>query len=139
MFSRQMIALSIIGPMARVNPARVMTLIVCPEGIRSQMQAERTEIGSVNTAIAVIRHWPRKSRIVQRAEDRAQHASWDEARDRLADEDGLVHDELQVDPCRRVSRPVNSSRLALRTHVDDGQGARPELAEDGDIHLACGR
>ena len=29
-FSRQMIALSIIGPMANVRPARVMTLIVCP-------------------------------------------------------------------------------------------------------------
>ena len=58
-----MIALSIIGPIARVRPAKVMALIVCPAQLR-KMQAESTEIGNVMTAIAVIRHWPRNSKIV---------------------------------------------------------------------------
>ena len=62
MFSRQITALSTIGPMARVSPASVMTLIVLPVAYR-HMIATSTESGSVIPAIAVIFHWPRNSRI----------------------------------------------------------------------------
>ena len=61
-FSRQMMALSTIGPMASASPARVITLIVLPVKYR-QAIAARTASGSVSTAITVIRHWPRNSRI----------------------------------------------------------------------------
>ena len=62
MFSRQMMALSTSGPIASASPARVITLIVCPAPYR-QAIAPRTATGIVSTAITVIRHSPRNSRI----------------------------------------------------------------------------
>ena len=68
------------------------------------MHAERTEIGSVMTAIAVIRHWPRNSRIVSEQRTAPEHPLLHQAGDRLADEDRLVHDQLQLDPA--AGQPV---------------------------------
>ena len=62
MFSRQMIALSTSGPIASDRPASVMTLIVLPVAYRPT-RAASTAIGIVSTAITVIRHSPRNSRI----------------------------------------------------------------------------
>ena len=61
-FSRQMMALSIIGPIASVIPASVMTLIVCPAKYSAADEA-MIEIGSVMMAMAVIRISPRNIRI----------------------------------------------------------------------------
>ena len=71
-FSRQMIALSTIGPIASARPESVMTLIVCPARYRKTI-AERTDSGIVMTAIAVICQRPRNSRIV--SEQRAAPSS----------------------------------------------------------------
>ena len=61
-FSRQMIALSTIGPIANVNPASVITLIVWPQA-SSATTAANTDNGIVKMAIAVMRIWPRNSMI----------------------------------------------------------------------------
>ena len=57
-----MTALSTMGPIASVNPARVITLMVLPVACRQAIDT-RTERGSVIPAMAVIFHWPRKSKI----------------------------------------------------------------------------
>ena len=62
-FSRQMMALSTIGPIARESPESVITLIVCPARLR-KIIAERTDSGIVITAMPVICHRPRNSSIV---------------------------------------------------------------------------
>ncbi len=62
MFSRQMIALSTSGPIASDSPASVITLIVLPVKY-NPTQAASTEIGIVITAIIVIRHSPRNSKM----------------------------------------------------------------------------
>ena len=70
----------------------------------------------------------------QRAEHRAEHPLLDQALDRLADVDRLVHDDLQVDPgagqprLHRLERPLE--------RVDHLERAGAELAEDGDVDLA---
>ena len=61
-FSRQMIALSVSGPIARASPPSVITLMVWPVTSRPATAA-RTATGIVVTAIAVIRHSPRKMRM----------------------------------------------------------------------------
>ncbi len=91
-----MIALSTIGPIASDSPASVMTLIVLPVAYR-QITPASTDDRDVMTAIAVIRHWPRKSRITSEQSTAPSTPSCDQALDRLADVDRLVHDELQVD------------------------------------------
>ena len=63
-FSRQMMALSTSGPMASASPASVMTLIVLPVRCR-KMIAASTRIGIVSTAISVMRHSPRNSRMTR--------------------------------------------------------------------------
>ena len=55
-------ALSTIGPIASASPASVITLIVLPVKYRPTIAAS-TASGSVRTAMAVIRIWPRNSRI----------------------------------------------------------------------------
>ena len=74
-FSRQITALSTIGPSARVSPARVITLIVFPVAYR-QVSEVRTDKGSVIPAIAVIFHCPRKSRITRTQKKPPVTPSW---------------------------------------------------------------
>ncbi len=61
-FSRQMMALSTIGPIARASPLSVIMLMVCPDTY-NKVIAAITAMGMVSTAMRVMRHWPRKTRI----------------------------------------------------------------------------
>ena len=69
-FSRQMMALSIIGPMASVKPASVITLIVCPEYNR-QMIADQHREGQGQNRDDGHAPLPQKKQDHQRAQDRA--------------------------------------------------------------------
>ncbi len=74
-FSRQMIALSTSGPMARAIPASVMTLIVFPVNLRPITEAVMA-IGIIKTAINVMRHSPRKRKITSEQRMAPRIPSW---------------------------------------------------------------
>ena len=63
MFSIETIALSTKIPIAKANPPRVITLMVCPVALR-QVRAKSIDSGIDMATINVLRQLPRKSRII---------------------------------------------------------------------------
>ena len=93
------------------------------------MQAERTEIGSVITAIAVIRHWPRNSKIV--SEQRTAPSTPSCTRLEIAwrtKTDWSMTSFSSIPP--RVSRSVNSGRLS-RTLLTTARVLDPSCRKTG--------
>ena len=70
----------------------------------------------------------------QRAQDRSQHALFHQALDRVADVDGLVHHDLQID-ARAGQAGLDLVDRTLEG-VDNLEGAGTELTKDGNVHLA---
>ena len=111
-FSSTTMARSTSGPMARAKPARVITLIVCPAADR-QATAPRMATGMVMTAIIVIRHSPRNSRMT--SEHRTAPRTPSSVRLRIA---LSTYTDWSITSFRStsgvVSRSFMSGRLAFR-------------------------